>query len=164
MPDDLYAADILRWSGQQADLLRRLARGERVNDAIDWENVAEEVESVGRSELHAVETLLSLAISHLLKAHCWPDGPTQHWRHEAVSFLRGARRRFAPSMRQNLDLGTLYDQAAEDILAYVIDGRGPARLPATIPWSLDDLIVPSAARPDVDALLAALHPPPSGPA
>jgi len=163
MPDDLYTADILRWSGQQADLLRRLARGERVNDAIDWQNVAEEVESVGRSELHAVESLLSLAISHLLKAHCWPDGPTQHWQHEAVTFLRGARRRFAPSMRQNLDLGALYDAEAEDVLAYVIAGRVPAPLPAKVPWSLDDLIVPSAARPDIDALLAALRPRPSEP-
>jgi len=163
MPDDLYTADILRWSGQQADLLRRLARGERVNDAIDWQNVAEEVESVGRSELHAVESLLSLAISHLLKARCWPDGPTQHWRHEAVTFLRGARRWFAPSMRQNLDLGALYDAEAEDVLAYVIAGRVPAPLPAEVPWSLDDLIVPSAARPDIDALLAALRPRPSEP-
>jgi hypothetical protein len=163
MPDDLYTADILRWSGQQADLLRRLACGERVNDAIDWENVAEEVESVGWSELHAVESLLSLAISHLLKAHCWPDGPTQHWQHEAVTFLRGARRRFAPSMRQNLDLGALYDAEAEDVLAYVIAGRVPAPLPAKVPWSLDDLIVPSPARPDIDALLAALRPRPPEP-
>jgi len=109
-----------------------------------------------------VESLLSLAISHLLKAHCWPDGPTQHWQHAAVSFLRGARRRFAPSMRQNLDLGALYDAAAEDVLAYTIEGRGPALLPAQVPWSLDDLIVPSAARPDIAALLAALNRPEPG--
>ena len=38
---DLYDTDILLWSERQADLLRRHAAGERVNDAsIDWPNIA----------------------------------------------------------------------------------------------------------------------------
>jgi hypothetical protein len=49
-----YDSDILSWSEQQSALLRRLARGEKVNAQIDWENVVEEVESVGREQLHAV--------------------------------------------------------------------------------------------------------------
>jgi hypothetical protein len=32
MPNDLYDRDVLAWSEHQADLLRRLARGEQVND------------------------------------------------------------------------------------------------------------------------------------
>jgi hypothetical protein len=36
-----YDTDLLLWSGRQADLLRRVAAGERVNDQVDWENVAE---------------------------------------------------------------------------------------------------------------------------
>ena len=44
---DLYGDDILLWSERQAELLRRRAAGELVNDAeIDWPNVAEEIESV----------------------------------------------------------------------------------------------------------------------
>jgi len=31
MPDDLYDRDALAWSEHQASLLRRVARGERVN-------------------------------------------------------------------------------------------------------------------------------------
>jgi hypothetical protein len=50
MPDGLYERDILFWSQNQAELLRRLARGERVND-VDWEHVVEEIEDVGLSEL-----------------------------------------------------------------------------------------------------------------
>ena len=45
--NDLYDEDVLLWSEQQAALLRRLAAGERVNEQIDWENVIDEVESVG---------------------------------------------------------------------------------------------------------------------
>jgi hypothetical protein len=40
MPDGLYERDVLAWSQHQADLLRRLGRGERVND-VDWTNIAE---------------------------------------------------------------------------------------------------------------------------
>jgi Domain of unknown function DUF29 len=47
----VYDTDILTWAERQADLLRRVGVGEPINDQIDWENVTEEVESVGRSEL-----------------------------------------------------------------------------------------------------------------
>jgi hypothetical protein len=52
---DPYDDDILLWSVRQAALLRRRAAGELVNDAeIDWTNVTEEIEDVGRSQLNAV--------------------------------------------------------------------------------------------------------------
>ena len=48
---DLYDNDIVFWREQQADLLRRRAAGERMNDAeIDWPNVAEEIEDVGKCQ------------------------------------------------------------------------------------------------------------------
>ncbi|WP_376093450.1 DUF29 family protein [Roseomonas sp. CCTCC AB2023176] len=56
MPDDRYHRDIMAWSASQAERLRRLRDGEQVND-LDWDNVIEEVESVGKSELQAVLSL-----------------------------------------------------------------------------------------------------------
>ena len=47
--DSLYDTDALAWSEQQADLLRRLAGGERLNEAVDWPNVIEEVADAGLS-------------------------------------------------------------------------------------------------------------------
>jgi hypothetical protein len=48
----LYDEDILAWSERQGALLRRIAAGERVDDHdLDWDNVAEEIERVGRSQL-----------------------------------------------------------------------------------------------------------------
>ena len=90
MPDGLYEHDVLAWSQHQADLLRRLGRGERVND-VDWTNVAEEIESVGLSELHSVESYLNLVIVHLLKLQAWPDSTAaDHWHTEIVVFQRNA--------------------------------------------------------------------------
>jgi len=54
MPDDLYDRDIVAWATMQSDRLRRVAGGERVND-LDWDNVIEEIESLGRSQVQAVE-------------------------------------------------------------------------------------------------------------
>jgi hypothetical protein len=66
---DLYDNDILLWSEHQADLLRRRAAGELVNEAeLDWPNIAEEIESVGSEQPHAVESLLVQALLHDLKA------------------------------------------------------------------------------------------------
>jgi hypothetical protein len=163
MPDDLYTDDILRWSGQQAALLRRLANGERVNDAIDWENVIEEVESVGRSELAAVESQLGRAVEHLLKLHGWPSGPAAKWRHEALTFLVAARKRYSSSMRQQISLADIYNDAK------LLTDRQPGRwapmrpAPPVCPFTLDALIVPRPAVPDIDALLAALNQPPAEP-
>ena len=70
--NDLYEDDVLLWSEQQAALLRRLAAGERVNEQIDWENVIDEVESVGLEQLYAVESSLVQALVHMLKAEAWP--------------------------------------------------------------------------------------------
>jgi hypothetical protein len=77
-----YDSDILEWSERQAELLRRRAAGDLVNEAeLDWPNIAEEIEDVGRSELHAVESLLVQALRHMLKAEAWPqsrDAPSLH--------------------------------------------------------------------------------------
>src|SRR4051794_32211880 len=52
---ELYDADVYEWSQHQAALLRRRAAGELVNEAeLDWPNIAEEIESVGSEQLHAV--------------------------------------------------------------------------------------------------------------
>ena len=67
MLEGLYEQDVLTWSERQAGLLRRLARGEKVNAEIDWPHVIEEVEDVGQSELRAVRSLLGRALEHLLK-------------------------------------------------------------------------------------------------
>jgi len=139
---DIYETDILLWSERQADLLRRLAAGERVNDQVDWENVVEEVESVGREQLHAVESLLLQALVHLLKAQAWPQSQSvPHWQSEARLFRAQAANRFVPSMRQRLSLDMLYRQA----LAAVpdsMDGVTPGLLPSTCPLTLEQLLAP----------------------
>jgi hypothetical protein len=140
MPDGLYDRDILSWSEHQANLLRRLARGERVND-VDWEHVVEEIEDVGLSELHAVESYLDLMLVHLLRVHGWPNSQSvRHWRTEIASFQKNAARRFSPSMRQRIDVAKLYNDALEQLEGMDYDDLAPRPWPVACPFTLDNLL------------------------
>jgi len=145
MPDELYDRDVLAWSEHQADLLRRLARGERVND-VDWLHVIEEIEDVGLSELNAVQSYLRQILVHLLKAQGWPDhASVPHWREEVAAFQAEAAQRFAPSMRQRIDLDRLYARALKQLTAADY-GRPPLlwftdRLPTVDQLLNDDVAV-----------------------
>lgn len=150
MSDDLYRRDVLAWSQYQADLLRRVGRGERVND-VDWAHVAEEIEDVGLSELHAVESFLNLILVHLLKLHAWPDDQVRaHRRGEIIASRNNANRRFAPSMRQRIDIATLYAEATEQLRESAPDLQWPTQNPFT----LDDLL-----KVEVSTLLQRFPPP-----
>lgn len=142
---DLYESDIVVWSEEQADLLRRLARGERLNDVHpDWENIIEEIESVGRSQVEAVESLLFQALVHWLKAEAWPRSlSAPSWRADATNFRSQARRRFSPSMRQKLDVADLYTDAKRG-LPETVDGQEPGPLPDDCPFTLDQLLAREA--------------------
>jgi hypothetical protein len=140
MPNDLYDRDILIWAEQQADLLRRLERGERVN-GVDWVHVVEEIEDVGLSELNAVQSHLRLMLVHLLKVRGWPDSLSRsHWRGEIVSFQQNAVQRFAPSMRQRINLARLYSDALEQLEGADYDGVAPRPWPSNCPFTLDQLL------------------------
>jgi hypothetical protein len=137
---DLYETDILIWSEQQADELRHLQQAGLTN-AVDWQNLIEEVLAVGRSELHAVESLLQRAIEHLLKAAGWPEAQdTSHWMAESHSFLARARRRYTPSMAQRIDLSGIYVDALHVVRLRRYDGTEPALLPEDCPLALEDLL------------------------
>ncbi len=135
-----YVTDIVTWSEHQAALLRRIAAGEQINSAVDWENIAEEIEDVGRSQLHSVESLLVQALRHMLKAEAWPtfqDAPT--WRADAIDFRRQARRRFVPSMRQKIDVASLYADALA-AMPQMIDGQPPGPVATECAWTLEALL------------------------
>ncbi|WP_165943391.1 DUF29 domain-containing protein [Roseicella aquatilis] len=154
MPDDLYDRDILAWSIAQAERLRRVAAGERVND-VDWANVIEEIESVGRSEARSVDSLLTMALVHALKVVAWPDhAAARKWRNEIAAFLVGAERRFSPSMAQHLDVQDIYAAARRQVLDLDM-GRPPQPLPDSTDLTLADLLDESLGA---DTLIARLKP------
>ncbi len=136
-----YDDDILLWSERQGALLRRLAAGERINSAeLDWPNIAEEVESVGRSQLAAVRSLLTQSLAHTMKAEAWPDSVyAVRWRLDAEQYRLQAADSVSPSMRQHIDLEKLYRRALR-WLPPLVDGQPPLPAPANCPVTLAELL------------------------
>jgi len=133
--EPLYDADILLWSEQQAELLRQ-----RSANALDWDNLAEEIGDVGLSQLRAVESHLILALLHDLKAEASPlSRDVDHWRAVARGHRDGARRHFSPSMAQCIDIANLYRQALRRV-PDTIDGILPIPPLVTCPVKLDELL------------------------
>lgn len=152
----LYDEDILLWSEQQAEVIRRLGRARRAPNDLDVENVAEEIESVGRSELAAVKSYLRLILLHLIKLAADGDAASAaHWRGEISAFRADLKDRYARSMNARIDLDTLWSEVRERIMldpsVVAADAR---RLPSTCPIELDDLL----GEPfDMAALVLRLH-------
>jgi len=83
-----YDTDVYAWSARQGTLLRRLAAGERVNDAdLDWANIAEEIGTVDRSERSVLSSHVGNVLEHLIKLRISPAAdPRAGWRE---TILRG---------------------------------------------------------------------------
>lgn len=139
----LYDDDILLWSEQQAAAIRKLGTTRRyVPNELDIENVAEEIESVGRSELAAVESYLRLILLHVAKLALEADSQAEyHWRSEILGFHADMTGRYAPSMRQRIDLDAIWHTSRERaLLAYKREQDRKVDLPEQNPFSLDELI------------------------
>ena len=86
MSDTLYDTDFVRWTERQAEALRQAAR-EGSNLPIDWENLAEEVEDLGKEIRHKIESLTGQILVHLLKLACSPAGRNHpNWMGEVDTF------------------------------------------------------------------------------
>ena len=153
----LYDEDILLWSEQQAHVIRRLgATSFDLPNELDVENVAEEIESVGRSELAAVESFIRLILLHLIKISSEPDALTiRHWKAEIGGFHADLLGRFSPSMRQRIDLGRLWTAARNQaLLGSERATELEEALPQSCPIELDQIL---ATPPDIFALLTTLQ-------
>jgi hypothetical protein len=65
-PAQLYDKDFVRWTEEQAKALRDAA-GLATNLPLDWENLAEEIDSLGRSQSRELASRIAVIIEHLIK-------------------------------------------------------------------------------------------------
>ncbi len=74
-PDASYEHDFYAWSFAQARALR-----ERRPEQLDWENLAEEIESLGRNDRNQVRSRLKVILIHLLKWKLQTEFRSISWR------------------------------------------------------------------------------------
>ena len=138
MTTPTYDTDFYAWTQEQADAIRAkdLAR-------LDIEHLAEEIESLGRSERFAIESQLERLLVHLLKYRYDPaQRPRRGWR----LTIRHARREIAkrlgdsPSLRDHPAryLDTAYRHARSD--APDATGLPLTTFPEACPWPLAQVL------------------------
>ena len=164
----LYDEDFWSWTQEQAGALRR-----RDLDAIDWENVIEEIEILGRSEERGWISYCANVIEHLLKMeHSARRESLGHWRKEIVRWRYEMAGRLLdnPGMRGEIPemLARAWKRARTDAIEALVEHAGPSkwaeeealgrswerRLPGECPYALEDIagynprVKDSMARPD----------------
>lgn len=140
----VYEQDFYRWTQQQADALRRAAEL-RVNLPIDWELVAEEIESMGSEQAFALESALTRALEHLLKLEFSPaTTPRAGWHDEVLNHRLEVEKRLRRNPGLKSQLPALFAEAWTDARRLAVrklarDGLVDADLPAACPYTLDQV-------------------------
>src|SRR5437868_15139225 len=76
--NELYDRDFFLWTQEQAAALRALKDS---NLPLDWENLAEEIESLGKSDRRQLSSQIRRILRHLLKLEVSPAlDPRPGWR------------------------------------------------------------------------------------
>src|SRR3954452_10465928 len=143
----LYERDFYLWTQQQAAELRHAAV-QRTNLRLDLENLAEEVESLGKTDRRAVVSHLIKLIEHLLKLAYSPSPyPRSGWRRS----VRLARRAIALIMKDSPSLEAIlpalideaYKFGAEEAVSGLRKYRESADgIPSPCPFTPEQLLDP----------------------
>ena len=136
---DLYNHDFYAWTQQQAALLR-----DEKTQALDYANLAEEIESLGRSDKRELGNRLHILVMHLLKwcyqpqghaeSHSWED-TIWHQRTQIMLLLEES-----PSLHREIPvrLARHYPLARRDAAR---ETRLPlATFPETCPWTVEQIL------------------------
>jgi len=132
-----YEEDFYAWTVEQSRLLRS---GEI--SSIDAENIAEELDSMGRSDRRAIESRLTVLLTHLLKWQMQPAMRSTSW----SGTIREQRRQIERLLRESLSLRPLvaetlpeaYGEAREDAVEET--GLPEAEFPIECPFTSEEVL------------------------
>ena len=135
----LYDTDFAEWSRQTAEMLRagRL-------EELDLENVAEEIESLGKSEHAAVRCQIKLLLMHNVKQMIQPERDGTRWRLSIADARQTILDHIedSPSLRKYLrdNLQRFYQDSVRLALIETEQAAAAESVPKKCPWALDALL------------------------
>jgi len=132
-----YEHDIVAWANEQA----RLLRAGRF-DLIDIENVAEEIEDVGKSEQRELISRMAVLLAHLLKWQYQPERRGNSWRRT----IQTQRKRLVialgetPSLRARFTDIAWWDKVWLETVEQAIQDTHLDIFPEICPWTFDEIM------------------------
>lgn len=146
LQESLYATDFRAWTLEQA---RKLRAGE----AVDAENVAEELEDLGRNQQQQLQNRLAVLLQHMLKWEHQPERRTPSW----AATMKEQRRRVNgllaknPSLKAELAETITEAYATAVTFASVETGILEEDFPAECPYAAKEILEapePGKRRPN----------------
>jgi len=130
----LYEQDFYAWASEQATLLRS---GQL--SAADIEHIAEEIESMGKTEKRELVSRLAILLMHLLKWQFQPERQSRSWR-ATITVQRNAVTRHLrdnPSLKSKLPeaISDAYDDAVQ--MAVGETDLPEQTFPGECPWTFE---------------------------
>jgi len=140
-PSQLYEDDYYAWVQHQV----RAVREHRIEE-VDWDNVAEEIDDLGKSVRWSVQSHLETLVEHLLKLAHTHETPTARNARLWTGSVKLARTKIRRQLRANPSLrpklAELFEEAYEDgrtrMLASIKIPEGA--IPVTSPWTLEQVL------------------------
>jgi len=133
----LYESDFYGWTMQQADALR----SKKISE-LDFENLIEEMEAMGRSEKRGLKNRLVILLMHLIKWQYQPKRQGKSWaltiRHQREEIFELLEEN--PSLKPRIDalLESAWKKALRETEKETKIDR--ATFPAQCPWTFDDIM------------------------
>ncbi len=132
-----YDEDFFEWTQRQADALRAGKWHE-----LDAENLAEEIESLGKRDRRELGSRLQLLVMHLLKWAYQPEERSRSWR-STISTQRDEMEKIladSPSLRRQVP-GLLASEFRKARLKTLDEtGLPESALPHDCPWTVDRIL------------------------
>lgn len=112
MTEVKYEEDYYLWTQTMVEKLKN-----KDYLSVDWDNLIEEIEDMGKSQKRAVESLLLRLTEHLLKLKYWEaekERNKKHWQSEVVNFRVLLRKRLKESPSLKAKLSEIYAEILSD--------------------------------------------------
>lgn len=137
MGTGLYETDFYLWTVEQAEKLRSCKV-----EGLDSQNLAEEIEALGRQERRELRTHFNVLLGHLLKWHFLPEGRSKLWQVTIDSERREIHwiLRDSPSLKDKLDEITKDSYDAAVYLVILETSLNSQNLPKNCPYKVDRIL------------------------
>jgi hypothetical protein len=140
----LYEIDDSLWLEETIELLKA-----KKFDALDLDNLIEELEDLGNEKKFRVASFLQQIIRHCLLLQFWTserEYNQAHWRSEIINFKDELNTYLTTNLRNYLEhnLATIYEKALR-YLRQKTDNK--VNFPDTCPYSLEELLDPNWLPP-----------------
>ncbi len=133
----LYDKDFSLWVDTTVEQLKH-----KKLDNIDWENLIEEIESLGKSEKNALKSNLRILLMHLLKWEFQQDRRSNSWSYTITEHNIRINNAFQDSPSLKSYFADIFDDCYQDArkLAAKQTGLDINIFPVSCPFSKEDVL------------------------